>query len=308
LAKIKSQINRFFLRNLHHFQETLFALTLVFVIGGFAFTNIGEGGAQLKAFLAGNNEAKAELLASSTLALPEDKYFPENSVNFSEADITNWGNSNQGLIKNVFEDSLIDRFFTVAKHIAGGVFILFLSLYIINFLSSADKAEASKKFSERMIWAFTGFLIFAIAQPLSHAFILLGDKDGSQISLLTNPETVLASANLIGFTYRSAAHLIQYILGGVALITMGASIFQMVGSVGDEETVKNSRRSLAWAAIALVMVGASALVVDKIFAPDAVIEAQIASGQNPAIQLKAILESGQSQARIIVLNYVKYYN
>jgi len=300
LGKIKSKIHRFFSRNLHHFQETLFALTLVFVIGGFVFANLGEGSAQLKAFLLNDKTISAELLtANSSLTL--DPTDAPNSI--LTLDTNAWTN-NQALINNLFKDSLIKKILSIMSYIMAGVFGIFLSLYVINFLTAGDKQDASKKFSERMLWAFVGFMILAIAKPLSDAFMLLrGDK----IDLLTNPDTIFLSAKIVGFTLRSAAHLIEYILGGVALVTMGVAVFKMVGGVDSEETVKNARKTIAWGAIALFIVGASAVLVDKVFAPTDTVEAQIGSGALAVNQLQAILESGQSQARIVALNYVKYF-
>ncbi|MFA6458769.1 MAG: hypothetical protein WCV72_05310 [Patescibacteria group bacterium] len=300
MGKIKSKIHRFFSRNLHHFQETLFALTLVFVIGGFVFANLGEGSAQLKAFLLNDKTISAELLtANSSLTL--DPTDAPNSI--LTLDTNAWTN-NQALINNLFKDSLIKKILSIMSYIMAGVFGIFLSLYVINFLTAGDKQDASKKFSERMLWAFVGFMILAIAKPLSDAFMLLrGDK----IDLLTNPDTIFLSAKIVGFTLRSAAHLIEYILGGVALVTMGVAVFKMVGGVDSEETVKNARKTIAWGAIALFIVGASAVLVDKVFAPTDTVEAQIGSGALAVNQLQAILESGQSQARIVALNYVKYF-
>ena len=180
--------------------------------------------------------------------------------------------------------------------------MLFLGLYVLTFISAGDKEEASKKFKDRFLWAFVGFIILALAQPFSEAFMLLR---GDNVDLLTNPESTLQSARIVGFTYRSAAHLIQYILGGIALITMGTSAFRMIQAVGDEETVTSARKSIVWSAIALIIAGSSALLVDKVFAPE--MHEIIAGSNDAAAQLKTILESGQSQARILILNYVKYF-
>ncbi len=300
MGKIKSKIHRFFSRNLHHFQETLFALTLVFVIGGFVFANLSEGSAQLKAFLLNDKTVSGELLAANASLMLDPTDAPSSMLTLN----TNAWTSNQALINNLFKDSLIKRILSIMDYVMAGVFGIFLSLYVINFLTAGDKQDASKKFSERMLWAFVGFMILAIAKPLSDAFILLrSDK----IDLLTNPDTVFLSAKIVGFTLRSAAHLIEYILGGVALITMGVAVFQMVGGVGSEETVKNARKTIAWGAIALFIVGASAVLVDKVFAPTDTVETQISGGTLAVNQLQAILQSGQSQARIVVLNYVKYF-
>lgn len=306
MGKTNSKIHVFFSRNLHHFQETLFAFTLVFVIGGFVFANLGEGSAQLKAFLLNDKTVSAELLAANASLKLDPIAAPESIVTIPQENVDKW-NSNQALIDNLFKDSLIKRILSILDYVMAGVFGIFLSLYVINFLTAGDKQDASKKFSERMLWAFVGFMILAIAKPLSDAFILLKNTEDSQIDLLANPDTVFLSAKIVGFTLRSAAHLIEYILGGVALITMGVAVFKMVGGVGSEETVKNARKTIAWGAIALFIVGASAVLVDKVFAPTETVEAQISGGTLAVNQLQAILQSGQSQARIVALNYVKYF-
>ncbi|MBU1089237.1 hypothetical protein KKF38_00365 [Patescibacteria group bacterium] len=308
MPKIKNQINRFFEKNIHHFQEGLFALAMVFILGGFLFSNFGAGGEQLKAFLGGNEPPAAELLkSSSSLQLLEDAA-PTGAVKFLETtDISKWSN-NDALIENLFTESLIFQIIEVAKYILGGVFMLFLGVYVLNFISAGNKEEASTKFKDQMLWAFVGFVILALAEPFSQAFMLLKEVDGSTslaVSLLTDPASALASAEIVGFTYRSAAHLIQYILGGIALIVMGFSAFKMLSSVGDEESIKNARKSIVWAALGLIMAGAP--LISKIFAPDAAIDSQIQAGAEASLQFSEILQSGQSQARILVLNYVKYF-
>ncbi|MFH0833860.1 MAG: hypothetical protein V2A63_00515 [Patescibacteria group bacterium] len=304
MGKIKTKISEFFGRHLHSFQEMLFALTLVFVIGGFVFANLGQGGEQLKAFLRFDNQPSAELLAAdATLTLPTSNNAPTSVVKFSPGDISQWG-SNDALVQNLFKKTLIFKLLTVAKYILGGIFMLFLGLYVINFLMSGDKPEALKKFSDQMLWSFVGFLILALAEPFSQAFSLL--RTG-QVNLLTNPAAALASAQIVGFTYRSAAHLIEYIVGGVALLTMAGSIFEMVTSVGDEEGVKNARKSMTWSAVALIVVGGAALFIDNVFAPSDAISKELQGGLDPAIQLMDILQTGQSRARILILDYVKYF-
>ncbi len=301
MLKIKSQIDRFFGKNLHHFQEGLFAFAIVFILGGFLFSNLEISGEQLKAFLNENEPPAAELLKSSSLQLPEDTA-PEGTVKFSEEDDIEKWKSNDALIKNLFTESLIYQIIKVAKYILGGIFMLFLGVYVLSFISAGDKEEASTKFKDQILWAFVGFVILALAEPFSQAFMLLR---GDNIDLLTNPETALQSARIVGFTYRSAVHLIQYILGGIALVVVGASAFKMISSVGDEESIKNARKSIVWAALGLVMAGIP--LISKIFAPDAAIVEQIQAGTEASAQLAEILKSGQSQARILVLNYVKYF-
>ncbi|MFH1546624.1 MAG: hypothetical protein ABIE14_04565 [Patescibacteria group bacterium] len=304
MPKIKNQINRFFEKNIHHLQEGLFAFAMVFILGGFLFSNFGAGGEQLKAFLGGNEPPAAELLkSSSSLQLLEDAA-PTGAVKFSEEDDikAEWG-SNDALIKNLFTESLIHQIIEVAKYILGGVFMVFLGVYVLNFISAGNKEEASTKFKDQMLWAFVGFVILALAKPFSEAFMLLR---GGNVDLLTNPDSVLASAKIVGFTYRSAAHLLQYLLGGIALITMGFSAFRMIQAVGDEETVTSARKSIVWAALGLIIAGGSAIFIDKVFAPDAA-TGIIQGGTAAETQLAQILQSGQSQARILVLNYVKYF-
>jgi hypothetical protein len=217
LTEIKNKIHRFFEKNIHHVQETLFAATLVFIMGGFLLQNIGTGGDFLKALLpAETAPPQAELLEASSLSLPTET--PDGVVKFSEDDISAWQDGNDALIQNIFEETLIAKILTATKYILGGFFMLFLGLYVLNFLTASDKEEASKKFKDQMLWAFTGFIILALAKPFSEAFMLL--RDGN-IDLLTNPDSVITSAQIVGFTYRSTAHLIQYLLGGIALITMG---------------------------------------------------------------------------------------
>lgn len=301
MAEIKNKINRFFEKNIHHIQETLFAATLVFIVGGFLLQNIGTGGDYLKALLLTEiAPPQAELLEASSLSLPTET--PDGVVKFNKEDIAKWV-SNDALIKNIFEETLIAKILTAMKYFLGSIFMLFLSLYVFNFLTASDKEEASKKFNDQILWTFVGFIILALAKPFSEAFMLLR---GGNIDLLTNPDSVLTSAQIVGFTYRSAAHLIQYLLGGIALMTMGVSAFRMIQAVGDEETVTSSRKSMVWSAIALIIAGGSAIFIDKIFAPNTATET-IKAGAAASDQLAAILASGQSQARILVLNYVKYF-
>lgn len=269
---------------------------MVFILGGFLFSNFEVGGEQLKAFF---KPPAAELLKSSSLELPENTA-PPNVVKFSKDDISNW-ETNDALLENIFTESLIHQIIKVAKYLLGGVFMIFLGVYVLNFISAGDKEEASTKFKNQMLWAFVGFIILALAQPFSQAFILL--REDSTVNLLTDPKVALASAEIVGFTYRSAAHLLQYLLGGIALVVMGVSAFKMLSSVGDEESIKNARKAIVWAALGLIIAGSSALLVDKVFAP----EAALVEGEVITAQFAEILQSGQSQARILVLNYVKYF-
>jgi hypothetical protein len=236
----------------------------------------------------------------STLQLLESAS-PDKVPHFTDSYIsTNW-KTNDALITNLVKDSLIARLIVIAKYILGGVFMLYLGLYVITFLGSASKDEALKKFKDQMIWAFTGFLILALAEPFSQALSLMSLGSNSD-SLLANPATTQISATLVGYSFRSAGRLIQYILGGVALLTMGISAFRMITAVGDEETVKNSRKSLVWASIGLLIAGATTILVDNVIAPNVTL-----TGADAITQHAALLAQSGIQAKIFVLNYVKYF-
>lgn len=226
---------------------------------------------------------------------------PDGIPHFTDAYIAQNWRTNDALITNLVKNSLIARLITIAKYILGGVFMLFMGLYVITFLGSANKEEASKKFKDQMIWAFTGFLILALAEPFSQALNLITLGNNSD-SLLSNPATTQISATLVGYSFRAAGRLIQYILGGVALLTMGISAFRMITAVGDEETMKNSRKSLVWASIGLLIAGATTIIVDQVIAPTTVV-----SSTDPLVQHAALLAQSGIQAKIFVLNYVKYF-
>jgi len=224
-------------------------------------------------------------------------------VKFTEGELEGW-KTNDKLLTSIFRETLIYRIVSIAKYILGGVFMVFLGVYVLNFLSSGDKEESSKNLKNQVLWAFVGFVVLGLAQPFSEAFMLL--RDGTGVNLLSDPEAILASAEIVGFTYRSAAHFIQYILGAVALVVIGVSAFRMVGSVGDEEAVTSARKAIVWSGIGLLIVGGSALFVDNVFAPvDSTIT--ISTGIDPADEQSLILEMGRANARILVLNYVKYF-
>ncbi len=304
MIKIKNKINRFFKKNLHHLQEGLFAITMVFVLGGFVFSNIGEGGEQLKAFLNEIKTPSVELLEASSLNLSGESA-PENIVKFEEKYIGDNWNNNDALLTNVFKKSLVFQIIKIAKYILAGTFMIFLGLYVVTFLSASDKEEHSKKFNDQVLWALVGFIILALAQPLSEAFVLLKSGAGGKVDLITNPQSALASAQIVGFTYRAAAHIIQYILGGLALIMIGASAFRIIQAVGDEETIKSARKSIVWAAIGLIIAGGSTLFIDQVFAPKTAL-----LDENTGVisaDLNTVLTTGQDQARALILNYVKYF-
>ena len=306
MAKIENKIHRFVTRNLQHIQEALVALVVVFIFGGILLGNSGLEDTKFGATLLG-----ADTTNAPALTLPGSSA-PKNVPKFGEThfeDIANEAaeegneNKNDALLTDIFEKTLVAKIITVVKYVLGGVFMIYLGLYVINFLSSSDKEEASTKFKDRMIWSFVGFLIIALAEPFSQSignFVAGGE-------LLTDPEALKTSAGLVGFSYRSAAHLIQYLLGGIALITIAISAWQIISATGDEETVRSARKTIVWAAIGLIIAGGSALFIDKIFAPDAAIGNEIIGGKDAVAQHKAILEAGQMQARILVLNYVKYF-
>jgi hypothetical protein len=243
----------------------------------------------------------ANFCAAASISLPGE-VAPDGVVKFTEGELESW-QTNDELLTSLFRETLIYRVITIAKYILGAIFMLFLGIYILNFLTAGDKEEASKKFKDQVLWAFVGFAILGVAQPFSEAFMLLRND---KVNLLSDPAAVLASAEIVGFTFRAAAHFIQYVLGAVALVVIGVAGFKMVGSVGDEESVTAARKSIVWSAIGLIVVGGSALFVDNVFAPVDSVEV-VAAGLAPAEEQSFILELGQVNARALVLNYVKYF-
>lgn len=277
------------------------ALVIVFIFGGILVGNLGIEDTKFGATLLGANTTNAPALSLPTDSAPTGvpKFGETHFEDITQSD----GSKNDALLDDIFKKTLIARIITVAKYVLGAIFMVYLGLYVINFLTSGDKEEASTKFKDQMIWSFVGFLVIALAEPFSQSFsnFVVGGK------LLTDPEALRASAELISFTYRSAAHLIQYLLGGIALVAMAISAWQIISATGDEEAVHSARKTIVWAAIGLIIAGGSALFIDKVFAPETGIQTAITGGGEAVAQHEAILEAGQMQARILVLNYVKYF-
>ena len=244
------------------------------------------------------------LIAKSSLLLPSASA-PENVPKFDDEKYIEqeWGD-NDALIKNLTTRGFIYKIIRAVKYIIGGVFMIFLGMYVVNFISAGDKVEELENFKRRILYSLIGFIILALAEPFSQAFNV-ATVGGSSGAMVTTPEGVRLSAELVGFSYRSAAKLLQYLLGGVALIAMGASAFRIVGATGDEETVTSARKSLVWAMMGLIIAGGSSLFIDRVFAPEVI--TQVSDGANPLTQHAELLRSGQSKARLLIIAYVKYF-
>lgn len=224
---------------------------------------------------------------------------PENLPKFADEYIEEKWRSNAELLKNLRDESLIWRILRIAKYGLGGLFMMFLGIYTLQFLGSGNKSEAVTEYNKQLIYSFVGFVILALAEPLATA---LNPLSGETVGAIGTEEGMQRAAGMVGYTYRSAAHVIQYILGGVALIAMGISVMRMVFSAGDEEEIKTQKKTLTWGAVGLLLATGIAVTVDQAFAP---IE-PLAVGDALAEQRDWLATKDVAQ-RIIALNYVKYF-
>lgn len=245
------------------------------------------------------------LAIAANLPLPVPTPVTDTVPAFEEDYIETKWTTNISLLNDLFTKSLLLRIINIAKYVLGGLFMVFLAVYVISFLSSSEKEEGKTAFKKQMIYVFVGFLLLAMAQPLSNAVNVwsLGDKAGG---LINNPDTVKQSANLVGYNFRTAAKFIQYLLGSLALIMIGISAFRIIAAVGSEEDIKSARKTMVWAVFGLLLATGAGLFVDQVLAPKQATEL-ILSGTDPLAQSQQILLAGQSRARVLVISYVKYF-
>ena len=282
-AKIKKNFRKFWKRYSGHFKVGLIVLLGI---------------------LALNQSFSTQSLMSGTLNLFDDSA-PENVPKFTDEYIKEKWTSNDALIENLAKESLIFKLINIVKYVLGGVFMVYLGLYVITFLGSGDKTEASTKFKDKMMYVFIGFAILALADPFSDALNVSGLKEGGESGdILTNPEILKESARIVGFSFQSAVRLIQYLLGAIALLTMGISGFKIITAGGDEEAVKNSRKSLVWASLGLIF---ATIPLGDVLAPTDEISKVVGSKDDPLVQHVSILDAGKLQARMIAIKYVKYF-
>lgn len=217
---------------------------------------------------------------------------------------TNW-TDNLRLLNDLFTKSLLFRIINIAKYVLGGFFMVYLGVYVVSFLTAGEKEEAKTVFKRQMIYVFVGFLLLAMAQPLSNALNVwsLGDEAGG---LINNPDTVQKSAELVGFNLRTAAKFIQYLLGGLALIMIGISAFRMLAATESEDEAKAAKKAMKWAVFGLLLATGAGLFIDQVFAPKEAADL-IGGPQDPAEISRQLLLAGQSRARVLVVSYVKYF-
>jgi len=170
--------------------------------------------------------------------------------------------SNDTLILNFLMDEnfgVIGKAMMLAKYILGGVFMLYMILYTISLLTSQGSDDGVSKFKNEVLYTFVGFLIFGIAEPFATAFSY--DQTGGD--LLTSPKEMLESANVVGYSLRTVAHFIQYVVSGIALIFMGISAFKMLTAGENEEDISQARKNILWAAVGLILMTSIRVIVDQ---------------------------------------------
>ncbi len=217
--------------------------------------------------------------------------------------------NNQELITALYDKQetkgLVFNIIRIAKYILGGIFMLFLATYAVNLITSGGNDEKVTEFKNSMIYALIGFVVLALADPISTAFNFAEtDKN-----FITNFESLKQSVELGGYSLRAAAKLIQYILGGMALLYMGVAGFRILTSDGNEETIKTSRKTMVWAAFGLMLATIVTPLVDLIFAPTAAgsIIIDVDPNLSPELQHQFLLEIGRLATRGAILNQVKFF-
>jgi hypothetical protein len=209
------------------------------------------------------------------------------------------------------DDGIIGKILNILRYTLGAVFMVYLGIYIIHLITSAGNDEAVTEFKNEMVYALVGFLILGLAKSIADTFSIIQINDIGDVSngnFVTNPEALKSSVELGGYTVRAAAKMLQYLLGSVALLFMGTAAFRMITAEGDEEAVKNSRKSIVWASFGLLSAGVVSLIVDGIAAPtDGSGILVDLSAVDPAQQHAAVLELGRLASRSAILDQVKYF-
>lgn len=241
----------------------------------------------------------APTVLAGTLSLPSPGETSIGSV--PSAGVAGAG-SNEELINN-FRDGLLAKIYDIISYLRGAIVIAFLTVYTFSFLAASDKESALGEYKTQMTYVMAGFGIVTVAVPLANAFNVAG-VGGAGANFITDPNALATSIQLTGLTIRTVATAVQYVLGALALIFMGFSAFRMATAGGDEDQINNARNALVWATLGLLLATAAVPLVDKVFAP--VTPEQVLAGGAVSDQYANILQAGRSQARFLVVGYVKY--
>lgn len=256
------------------------------------------------------------VFAAGTLALPDGSAPSTLMPKFDDAYIdahwkdTTGRNNNDKIIQNLATESLIFRVLTIAKYILGGIFVVFFSVYVVELLTAGGNDEDIKKFGERVQYAFIGFLFMMLAEPVAYTFFIA--RDGG--NFITNPVALKDSVAAASFTLRSAMRMIQYVLGGVALLFMGVAAIRMIASSEDAEQVKAGRKTIVWAMVGLIIAISVGPLVDRVLAPTTGGDNLVLGLSDPQFQKalpeeqhNILLQAGRLVARGEIVKYVKYF-
>lgn len=217
--------------------------------------------------------------------------------------------TNDDLIKSLTgENGLIGKIIRITKYILAALFALFFVVYVFNLMNGADNEENINEFKKATMYSLLGFIILAVADPLANAFFVATEGG----NLVTDPEYLKRSAQLTGFSFRSVARALQYLMGGVALIYMSMSAYNIL-TAEDEEKIKNAKKTLTYAVLGLIIATSIFRFVDNTFFPSGdsgatplIFSAEIENAA-PDIQLAASLAQSRIEARTGIITTVKYF-
>lgn len=244
---------------------------------------------------------------ATTLDLPTKTAVDIGITNISISDT-----NNAQLITDLYDKSnstgLIYKTIHIAKYVLGGIFMVFLAIYAISLITANGNDESVTEFKNSMIYTLIGFIVLALADPVSQAFNFSDQSIGNFIS---DGAALNRSVEIGGYSLRAAAKLIQYLLGGMALLYMGMAGFRIITANGNDDTVTTARKTIIWATLGLVFATMVVPLVDNIFAPVADSSQSIIVDIDPTLSLDdqhaLLLEAGRLASRAAILNQVKFF-
>lgn len=154
--------------------------------------------------------------------------------------------------------SLLEPVVLNFRYIMGAVAIFFIVLAGFRMVIQGEQEEVMTKQKTNLLYLFIGLAIIAIAGPLTEIFSL---EKGSPFA---GQEAMIERAMLFDKQVYIVITFLKYLIGSVAVLFIVRSGAKLATAGGSEEIINTEKKNLAAAALGLIMVIISHVVVKEV--------------------------------------------
>jgi len=198
--------------------------------------------------------------------------------------------------------SVINTIIGILKFVVGGLAVIFLVITLAQLIAAGDNSEEIyEKAKKQFVYLIVAIVVVISADFFVNNVLFLGDG-----GFLASREAARQAATAGASEIRGIYNVIQAIVGSIAVLMLVIGGFRMVANAGNEEVQSKMKNQIIYAALGLIVVGVSELVVKDILFAEAGTTLGVERGKQLIVSITNFASGFIATLAVVSLLYAGY--